>query len=192
MKFNPEDYYSGKYLENKINNSDSSYNSNIKKILNNNIKFVNKSTIDKKPFCENLKFFTSDKLILEKQINLQSEISYNNTINNQTSSDCIKNIFKILRMSIEEIKDKLINITSNNKEYAIFFLNNSQINEEIKEKIKSYEFDLKQKFDEARLLRVFQLFLDLSENADPKFKEYLFKLDEYGYNITHYASALSI
>lgn len=99
--------------------------------------------------------------------------------------------YKILKLSNDEIIKNILGIVSESKEYAIFFLSNSQDNEEIKEKIKFYAAELKVKFNRENLLEIFKLFIHLSEKADPKFKEYLFKCDLLGYNLTHYLSALS-
>lgn len=112
---------------------------------------------------------------------------------NFSTNSILKNSekYKILKLNNDELIEKIMKIISESKEYAIFFLSNSDNIEETKEKIKFFETKLKANFKKEDLLEIFQIFINLSEKADPKFKEYLFKCDQLGYNLTHYLSALS-
>ena len=169
-------------------------NYQIEKYSNKNFEEENLKTIDfeniiisnllKSKNLENHKILNQNK----DQLNY---ISSENLNTENISFSSIKNKHLLLKMTKNEIQSKIINIISNSKEYAIFFMINSEVNDEIKEKIKYYENILKNKFDKEILLNIYKLFLDLSEKSDPKFKEYLLKLDDSGYNIIHYFSALS-
>jgi len=96
--------------------------------------------------------------------------------------------YKILKLTNHEIKENIAKIVFENKEYAIFFLNNSEVNDEIKENIKFYVTELKLNFNQDNLIKIFKIYIDISEKEDSKFKEYLFKFDDLGYNLIHYFS----
>jgi hypothetical protein len=90
-----------------------------------------------------------------------------------------------------EIKDNLKNILLNVKECAIFFLNDSNISDEYKIKLKLSDVNLQSNFTKESFYEIFSHLIEISEKLDYKFNEYLFRLDKYGYNITHYLSCLS-
>ncbi len=128
-----------------------------------------------------------DKKYKNKNINFQSERIFNFSFNSISKNS---EKYRILRFAKEEIHRNIIKIISESKEYAIFFLSNSQENKKIKEKIKFYEGELKINFNLFNLYEIFKIFIGIIENADTKFKDYLFKCDENGYNLIHYFSAL--
>ena len=94
-------------------------------------------------------------------------------------------------MTEMDIKENLKYIISNIKECAIFFINDSNVSEELKIKLKLFDFNLHSNFTKESLYEIFNQLFDLTEKLDYKFYEHLFRLDKYGYNITHYFSFLS-